>query len=54
MTQQNDIGSEREVKKTVVYEHATRESSRSWAVPAVIIGVIVVALLIVIFLRIDW
>lgn len=48
-----DSGSEQEVKKKVVVEHSTRDTSKSMIIPLVVIGIIVAALLIYILTRLD-
>lgn len=52
MTDEQPEG-EREIKKTVVYEHSSKETSRSMIPALIVIGIIVVALLIYILTRID-
>lgn len=44
---------EREIKKSIVYEHKTTETNRSMIPALIVIGIIVVALLIYILTRID-
>jgi tRNA threonylcarbamoyladenosine modification (KEOPS) complex Pcc1 subunit len=44
---------EREIKKSIVYEHKTTETSRSIIPALVVIGIIVLALLIYILTRLD-
>lgn len=52
MTEQ-PTSDERATKKTVVVEHSTTETSRSILPALIIVGIIVVALLIFIFMRLS-
>jgi hypothetical protein len=52
MTEQ-PTNDERTARKTVVVEHSTTETSRSILPALIIVGIIVVALLIFIFMRLS-